>query len=160
MDSEDTIQSGLFYAKQLRAANHCIEAERLATKLATISRRVHGPEHNVTIESNDLLEEFKERLITVLPDHRVFQALRYKNDGEICVVTGPITKPRKVDDERTHRVESNLIVPGYGCAVICHGLVSASHLNGELGEVKDLKQIETGIRLAVHFEKKGAKSAL
>jgi hypothetical protein len=51
-------------------------------------------------------------------------------------------------------------VPGYGCAVICHGLVSASHLNGELGEVKDLKQIETGIRLAVHFEKKGAKSAL
>jgi hypothetical protein len=78
MDSEDTIRSGLFYAKQLRVANHCIEAERLATKLATISRRVHGPEHNVTIESNDLLEEFKERLITVLPDRRVFQALRYK----------------------------------------------------------------------------------
>ena len=78
MDSEDTIRSGLFYAKQLRVANHCIEAERLATKLATISRCVHGPEHNVTIESNDLLEEFKERLITVLPDRRVFQALRYK----------------------------------------------------------------------------------
>ena len=80
---------------------------------------------------------------------------------EICVVTGPITKPRKVDDERTHRVESNLIVPAYGCAVICHGLVSASHLNGELGEVKDFKQDESGIRLEVHFEKKkGVKSAL
>jgi hypothetical protein len=37
-------------------------------------------------------------------------------------------------------------------------LVSASHLNGELGEVKDVK--ETGpIRFAVHFEKKNLKSA-
>jgi hypothetical protein len=44
--------------------------------------------------------------------------------------------------------------------VICHGLVSASHLNGELGDVRDVKKNETGIRLAVHFEKKGAKSAL
>ena len=161
MDSEDTIRSGLFYAKQLRVANHCIEAERLATKLATISRRVHGPEHNVTIESNDLLEKFKERLITVLPDRRVFQALRYKNDGEICVVTGPITEPRQVDEEREHSVQSNLILPEKGCAVICRGLVSASHLNGRLGEVRNVKQEETGAtRLGVFFEKKGVKSAL
>jgi len=160
MDSEDTIRSGLFYAKRLRDANHCIEAERLVTQLATISRRVHGPDHKTTTELVELLKKRKERIITVFLENKQFQALRYDNDGEICVVTGPITKPRKVDDERTHRVESNLIVPGYGCAVICHGLVSASHLNGELGEVKDLKQIETGIRLAVHFEKKGAKSAL
>ena len=96
-----------------------------------------------------------------MPEKKQFQALRYDNDGEICVITGPITKPRKVDDERTHHVESNLIVPAYGCAVICHGLVSASHLNGELGEVKDCKQDESGIRLEVHFEKKkGVKSAL
>ena len=33
-------------------------------------------------------------------DDEVFQALRYKNDGELCVVTGPITKPRQVDNER------------------------------------------------------------
>jgi hypothetical protein len=39
-------------------------------------------------------------------------------------------------------------------------LVSASHLNGELGVARDVKENETGIRLAVHFEKKGAKSAL
>jgi hypothetical protein len=161
MDSEDTIRSGLFYVKQLRVANHCIEAERLATKLATISRRVHGPEHNVTIESNDKLEDFKERLITVLPDRRVFQALRYKNDGEICVVTGPITEPRQVDEEREHSVQSNLILPEKGCAVICRGLVSASHLNGRLGEVRNVKQEETGAtRLGVFFEKKGVKSAL
>jgi hypothetical protein len=37
-------------------------------------------------------------------------------------------------------------------------LVSASQLNGELGEVRGVKESETGIRLAVHFKKK--KSAL
>jgi hypothetical protein len=40
IDSEDTIRSGLFYAQQLRKIMHCIEAERLATKLAMISRQV------------------------------------------------------------------------------------------------------------------------
>ena len=159
MDSADTIRSGLTYATVLQSVS-CIESERLVTQLATISRRVHGPDHKTTTELVELLKKCKERIITVLLENKPFQALRYDNDGEICVVTGPITKPRKVDDERTHRVESNLIVPGYGCAVICHGLVSASHLNGELGEVRYVKQIETGIRLAVHFEKKGAKSAL
>ena len=46
--------------------------------------------------------------------------------------------------------------------MICHGLVSASHLNGELGEVRDAKlnANATGIRLGVYFEKKSLKSAL
>jgi hypothetical protein len=96
-----------------------------------------------------------------LPEKKPFQALRYDNDGEICVVTGPITEPRNLDDERTHRVENNLIFPEKGCPVLCHGLVSALHLHGELGEVKDFKQDESAIRLEVHFEKKkGVKSAL
>jgi hypothetical protein len=47
-----------------------------------------------------------------------FQALRYENDVEICVVQGPITKPRNTADERIYRVKNNLIV-------------RASHLNGE-----------------------------
>jgi hypothetical protein len=33
-------------------------------------------------------------------------------------------------------------------------LVSASHLNGELGVARDVKTSGAGIRLAVHFEKK------
>jgi len=45
MNSAGTIESGLLYAKRLRDANHCIESERLVTQLATISRRVHGPDH-------------------------------------------------------------------------------------------------------------------
>jgi hypothetical protein len=92
----------------------------------------------------------------------VFHALRYENGGEICVVTGPITKPRQVDEERIIQTATNLVIPGKGCVVICHGLVSSSHLNGELGEVRDAKPDGTGIRMrmVVHFEKKGVKSAL
>ena len=72
----------------------------------------------------------------------MFQDLRYENSGQICVVQGPITKPRNKADERIYNVEWNLVVPAKGCAVICHGLLSASHLNGELGEVG--KHNETG----------------
>jgi hypothetical protein len=52
------------------------------------------------------------------------------------------------------------VIPNNGCVVICHGLVSASHLNGELGEVREFKLDGAGIRLAVQFEKKALKSAL
>ena len=45
--------------------------------------------------------------------------------------------------------------------MICHGLVIAPRLNGELGEVRNMKQDGTGIiRLRVCFEKKGMKSVL
>jgi hypothetical protein len=160
MNSKGTIQAGLGYAFLLQSKNRLIEAERLAIKVATASRQVHGPHHKTTLEANELLETCKERFVWVLPEKQQFQALRYENDGEICVVQGPVTKPRCKDEEREHHVQSNLIVPAVHCPVICHGLVSASHLNGELGVARDVKENETGIRLAVHFEKKGAKSAL
>ena len=162
MDSEDTIRSGLYYAKQLRVANHCIEAEQLVTQLDTISRRVHGPDHKTTIDADEVLVKCKERFVIVLPECQMFQALRYENDGEICVVTGPVTEPRRVDNETIHRVDNNLMRPVIECPVICHGLVSASHLNGELGEVTKFKRDESGriLRMGVHFEKKGMQSAL
>ena len=162
MNSAVTIDSGLNYARiVLSPAFHHIEAERLATQVVTASRRIHGSGHKITREAEMFLNECKERHVSVLPDDKPFQALRYENEGEICVVTGPITKPRKVEDENLHHIANNLVIPTRGCVVICHGLVSASHLNGELGDVRDVKKNETGIRLAVHFEKKkGAKSAL
>ena len=158
MYSEVAIKIGLTYAEGLRGDNHSIGAERLVTKLATISRRVHGPDHKITIKAVELLDIFKLRGVIVLPDCKQFQALRYENDGEICIVTGPITKPRQIEEERIYHIENNLLIPNLGCPVICHGLVSASHLNGELGEVRHLKQDEK--RCAVYFAKKGMKSAL
>jgi hypothetical protein len=159
MNSQVTIGSGLHYASVLQRVNR-IEAERIITKLSTISRRVHGPDHKVTINATELLEKCKERFVLVLPDDKVFQALRYENDGEICVIQGPITEPRNKVDERIYHIANKLVIPNIGCPVICFGLVSASHLNGELGEVRNKKQDGTGLRLAVHFEKKGVKSAL
>jgi hypothetical protein len=160
MNSDETIASGLNYAQVLWGVNRRLEAERIAAKLATASRQVNGPEHRITILADELLKKCRVRYIFVLPDCKQFQALRYENGGEICVVVGPITKPRQPDDERIYRVESHLVYPKIGCAVICHGLVSASHLNGELGEVREMKRDGTDTRRAVYFEKKGAKSAL
>ena len=160
MNSADTIHSGLNYTTMLLPTYRHIEAERLATKVATASCRIHGPGHKTTCEAEMFLNKCKERHVRVLPDDKSFQALRYENEGEICVITGPITKPRKVEDETLHHIANNLVIPKRGCVVICHGLISASHLNGELGEVRDVKKSGTGIRLAVHFEKKGEKSAL
>ena len=159
MDSVIAIQSGIMSARVLQKVN-CIDADRLVTKLATISRRVNGPDHKITIDAVELLEICKERYVIVLPENKPFQALRYKNDGEICVVQGPITKPRQVDEERIYNVEWNLVVPVKGCVVICHGLKSVLHMNGELGEVREVTTNGAGIRLAVHFEKKGKMSAL
>jgi len=67
-----------------------------------------------------------------------------------------------VEDERTYHIANKLMIPCAGCPVICHGLVSASHLNGMLGEVRLPKKDESRTRLSleVHFEKKGVKSAL
>jgi hypothetical protein len=73
---------------------------------------------------------------------------------------GPIKEPIEIEHEMTYHIANNLVIPKQGCAVICHGLMSASYLNGELGEVRYMKQDETGIRLGVNFEKKGVKSAL
>ena len=162
MNSEFTIVTGINYAGMLLHLSYHLEAERIIIKVATASRQVHGQQHKTTIKADKILQECKERYVLVLPDiNKTFQALRYENEGKTCVVMGPITEPRKVEDETLHRIANNLVMPGKGCAVICHGLVSASHLNGELGEVRTMKQDETGMtRLGVNYEKKGVKSAL
>ena len=143
-------------------AGNCSDCERINIKVATASHQVHGQQHKTTIKADKLLQVCKERYVLVLPDiNKTFQALRYENEGKTCIVMGPITEPRKVEDETLHRIANNLVMPGKGCVVICHGLVSASHLNGELGEVRTMKQDETGMtRLGVNYEKKGVKSAL
>ena len=155
--SDATLKSGSIYVTELVQAHRGIEAERLIVKLAASSRRIHGPGHNCSISLNEKVKECKSRYVIVMPDDKPFQALRYENDGEICVVTGPIKQPRQEDDERICHVANNLIIPAKGCPVICHGLVSASHLNGELGEVRALSNNITGIRLGVHFEKTNLK---
>ena len=156
--SEATLQSGSTYATELFQAHRGIEAERLIVKLAASSHRVHGPGHNCTIRLDEKVKECKSRYVIVMPDDKPFQALRYENGGEMCVVTGPIKQPRQEEDERIFHVANNLVIP-LKCPVICHGLVSESHLNGELGEVRAYHKNRTGFRLEVHFEKTNLKPA-
>ena len=150
INSEATILAGLNYAHLLYNANYLISAERLITKLVTISRRVNGSDHKTTINADKSLKQYKVRCVVLLPDYKPFQALRYDdNDGEICVIRGPITEPRNVEDERTYHIANKLVIPCAGCPVICHGMVSASHLNGMLGEVRLPKKVKTGTRLSL-----------
>ena len=157
------IRVGMQYANLLSMFGRHIETERLAAKLAPASRRVHGPDHTITINTNELLNKCMKRCIVVLPENKLFHALRYESGGTVCVANGPIMYPRNKNNERTYKFENHLVMPAISCPVICNGLVSASHLNGELGEVRNIQEKnEHGIRYVyvVCFEKKGVKSAL
>ena len=55
INSEATILAGLNYAHLLYNANYLISAERLITKLVTISHRVNGSDHKTTMRANKLL---------------------------------------------------------------------------------------------------------
>ena len=133
MDSDITLRSGLFYAMTLYSADRLIEAERLAATLVAVSRQVNGPEHNTTIDLKKFLGRIQMHCVRLYPEDGEFQALLYENDVKFCVVTGPISKPRKAEDEQLYHADSHLVFPVKGCLLICQGLISAPHLNGELG---------------------------
>ena len=171
--SESAIMSGIYYASRLAHARRGIEAERLAVELASVSRRVLGPAHVCTKEADDTVRKAKNRYVTIVNfGDKIFRALRYENDGEMCVVTGPMItelsaeggqRPvgRAADNTRILHVPSHLIIPGEKCAVNCHRLVSASHLNGKVGDVRrGFHNNITGFRLGVHFENKNLMPVL
>ena len=55
-----------------------------------------------------------------MPDDKPFQVLRYENDGEICIITGPIKQPRQEDDERIFHVASDLLTMLIALIVTLH----------------------------------------
>ena len=81
----------------------------MASHTITIGRRVHGPDHKNTARNGMLL------FVCLIPN---LPGFTYESEGEICVVTCPITKPQNKNNERTYRVESHLIHPVVGCPVI------------------------------------------
>lgn len=159
-----TINVGLAYAGRLKHEKHDIEAERLITKLLADSRRVHGPEHNVTVCAEKLLDDYKQRYVMCIKSKQMYQALRYESSGEL-IIKGPVLKPEDKDEEIL-KVDPKFVVPFwaamYGCPVMCHGLVGAPQLNGKLGDVRDIssKGKDGEIRLEVHFEDKSLKPSM
>ena len=68
--------------------------------LATTSRRVHGPDHELTKQADKLLKKCKPLFVNVMgKPNEFFYALRYTDNGENCVVTGPVAMPRCIDKE-------------------------------------------------------------
>lgn len=63
LSSVTTITSGFNYVNMLYRAHCDIQAERLITELAAISRRVHGPNHNCTIMAEKTLKQVQVALI-------------------------------------------------------------------------------------------------
>jgi len=156
-NSEDAIITGIEYASGLRAANFSIKAERLLMKLVATSRQVYGEEHNCTKESCELLDKVKMRFVqTMYKSHiKTFQALRYENDGEICVLN---------DEEdvqgQPFGFASTWICPGISCPVICHGLITWERIPKKLGDVRTYTKGRDGeLRYGVYFEDEYLKSA-
>eukprot|EP00577_Skeletonema_sp_RCC1716_P001007 CAMPEP_0113431196 /NCGR_PEP_ID=MMETSP0013_2-20120614/33449_1 /TAXON_ID=2843 ORGANISM="Skeletonema costatum, Strain 1716" /NCGR_SAMPLE_ID=MMETSP0013_2 /ASSEMBLY_ACC=CAM_ASM_000158 /LENGTH=237 /DNA_ID=CAMNT_0000320159 /DNA_START=1 /DNA_END=710 /DNA_ORIENTATION=- /assembly_acc=CAM_ASM_000158 len=87
-----TIRRGELYAHALYCSNQGVAAERLLTKLAAISRQVHGPTHNSTLSAASALKDIKERRVFIDSRKEWFHALRYENDGLSCVVKGPVVE--------------------------------------------------------------------
>ena len=162
-NAERTIRVGVDYVEDLRNTNSHIEAERLTTKLSASSRQVLGLKHNCTKRADAMLEQCRTRFVVLCSEGKVFQALRYEDDGDTCVIKGPITKPRNIHEEREYRVASEAVVPKFGCFVTCHGLKIVSHLNGKLGEINGITGDVKGAfrvgesRLLVHLEDKSIK---
>lgn len=142
----------------LKKTQHAgIEAERLLRKLAATSSRFHGADHDVTKRIESELQAFKERYVAVRNAHgdvRVFQLLRYKDDGMKCVVQGPILNPRSIEEEEAFVFDTNDTRRiQQGTPVVCHGLTGVSSpLNGKIGDVRGWTKESASYN--VHFEDK------
>ena len=104
-----TLGSGTNLARSLIMAGHGGEAERLLTKLVTTSKRAHGINHSMTKQIEAALRFVNERIVMVKHKGKpkMFQALRYEDDGNKYVVKGPIsmTGPRNFDEEETVTID-------------------------------------------------------
>lgn len=131
-----------------------LQSERLLTKLTTLCRRVHGPDHRLTLKAEMYLQECKVRYVMVNHqlEWKTFEALRYEEDGEVCVVKGPINEQEEVETFAVFTNGASLFYKMDGTPVVCHGLKSATHLNGKIGDLRSRDRL-TG-RYKVHFEDK------
>jgi hypothetical protein len=151
----ETISHGIRLVKALSESFHTIEALRLIDELQLTCRRVHGSDHRETKMVNLWRQRLKIRYV-VIAEH-LYQALRYENDGNTYVVNGPVNSAGEIrsDDEEAFAVPSADITFTHSLPVMFHGLKKDAHLNGEIGDIRDLCQLSG--RWVVHLEGKGLK---
>jgi len=168
LESEESprrIHIGINMAIHFHKANQAIKAERLLSKIARVSNRFHGPDHELTQLAESSLQYFKARYVYFKTERGLllFQALRYEDDGENCTVYGPLNSkvwgPGNVPEEETNSFSTKNIIPIEGTPVIYHGLIKSNQLDGKLGDIRYWDEEKTG-RYEVHFEDKGLKPCL
>ena len=103
----DTLKAGLNVAIALKGTNQRRQAEELLSKLLEISKRCHGPDHNITklIES----ERVQKVAIGVGKEWKLFKFVKFKEDGNNCIVKGPILETRCIQDEKMFTVASDIV---------------------------------------------------
>mmetsp|Transcript_35620 Transcript_35620/g.76069 ORF Transcript_35620/g.76069 Transcript_35620/m.76069 type:complete len:437 (-) Transcript_35620:3-1313(-) len=157
-NSSVTMISMFRLADALRAAHRGVEAERLMTRLSTIANRVHGSKHDFTRDVEESLMRSRRRHVSVRGKRgKQFEALRYEGEDK-CVVRGPLSKPRKINEEKTFTVHNHQIRPALGSPVTCHGLEASSNLNGKMGNV--LSRKKGAQKYTVHFEDESLEPCL
>lgn len=135
-----SLECGCDLAISLDRNYHSIESERLYTKLATISCRVHGPDHSLTIKIQNGLKSSQERWVKIKSKEGYFQALGYKDSDnyDTYVVSGPIEEPRNVETEHMFTVGLSDVCIEYGTPVVCLGIAQKEFIqfNGKIGDVR------------------------
>ena len=152
-----TMEMGTLLASKLFNAYHTIEASRLLDRLVIISCRVHGSDHKQTKIAESWRQRLQLRCAFIGCEQQPYQALRYEDDGDSCIVQGPVPKnvPRNDDDCQIFSVPSVEISFSLGTPVMLHGLKKAAHLNGEIGDVREYCKLSD--RWVVHLEDKDLK---
>ena len=152
-----TIKTGVNLTVELKEAFRAIEAERLLTKLAEISNRVHGPKHRLTKDVVSKLELCKVRIVLMRYENEweAFQPIRYEDEGgRECVVKGPLKDPPNPQKEKILTVRTEELILTVGTPVECRGLGGmTNHLNGKIGDIRSWND-STGC-CEVHFEDGG-----
>ena len=154
-EKDSTMTSGWNLAIILKESSHSIEAERLLTKLAAISKQNHGPDHRISKKVEKELKwcKFRHVQLKSRDEMQSFQALRYEQDGKKCVVQGPNACPRNIQEEEIFAVDTTDLRYGLHTPVICHGLEGPlSDLNGKMGDLRSWEEKSEAFK--VHFEDK------
>lgn len=156
------ISTGGFLGHYLLKDGRTIEAQRLLAELATLSQRVHGLDHNATMEVEKFLKCAQERRVAIVSGYgeHDFQALRFDKETERYTVKGPILDPRREDEEETFPVAMNEILLGVAVPMLLYGLKSATHLNGKVGEIRGFRGKSMPLRYEIHFEDEGLKPVI
>ena len=156
-----SVDDGVKLVLSLKNAGHGIEAERLASDVFVISRRVLGSRHESTMIAQKALHYCKTRIVGYAEDRGLstYLLLDYDAAEDKYVIKGPLegTVPDIVLNGTENNqgeeivVDASRVWPRPGTPVFGFGLEDElSHLNGKLADFRDINLIP--FKMRVHFE--------